>query len=101
MDRDPADADQANAHFQDVLRQRASAILLDRVNAVTASTVAVLPYAGVEPLDSEHCDRVGLLLTQLLTAPGASTHGVVSSPICIVSWSNDRCRRSSCSRSRF
>ena len=67
MDRDPAGADQANAHFQDVLRQRASAILLDRVNAVTASTVAVLPYAGVEPLDRDYCDRLGLLLTQLLT----------------------------------
>jgi len=67
MDRDPAAADQANAHFQDVLRQRASAILLDRVNAIAGNTVAILPYSGVEPLDSDYCNRVGQLLTQLLT----------------------------------
>ena len=74
MDRDPAEADQANAHFQDVLRQRASAILLDRVNAITASTVAVLPYTGVERLDRDYCDRVGLLLTQLMTIAVRTGH---------------------------
>jgi diguanylate cyclase (GGDEF)-like protein len=67
MVRDPSDSDEANAHFQDVLRHRASAILLDRASTVTANTVDVLPYAGIEPLDNDYCRRVGLLLTQLLT----------------------------------
>jgi diguanylate cyclase (GGDEF)-like protein len=63
MDRD---ADEANGHFQDGLRQRTAAILLERVNTVTANTVAVLPPSG-ESLDGDHGHRVGLLLTQLLT----------------------------------
>jgi diguanylate cyclase (GGDEF)-like protein len=67
MDRESAEANEANTHFQEVLRQRTSAVLLDRVDAVTANTVAVLPYTGVEPMDSDYCHRVGLLLTQLLT----------------------------------
>jgi diguanylate cyclase (GGDEF)-like protein len=58
---------EANGHFQDVLRQRSAAILLDRVNAVTANAVAALPSAAAETLDRDYGHRVGVLLTQLLT----------------------------------
>jgi diguanylate cyclase (GGDEF)-like protein len=66
MDSDSAYADEANAHIQDDLRQQTSAVLLDRVDVVTADTVAIFPYSGAETLDTAYCHRVGLLLTHLL-----------------------------------
>ena len=44
----------------------ASALLLARVETITADTVALFPYSGAETLDSDYCARLGLLLTQLL-----------------------------------
>jgi diguanylate cyclase (GGDEF)-like protein len=66
MNSDPAYADGANGHIQDDLRQRTSTVLLERLDAVTADTVAIFPYSGAEPLDTDYCHRLGLLLTQLL-----------------------------------
>ena len=66
MDSDSAYADEANARIQDDLRQQTSSVLLDRVDVVTADTVAIFPYSGAETLDTNYCRRVGLLLTNLL-----------------------------------
>jgi diguanylate cyclase (GGDEF)-like protein len=66
MEGDSAYADEANAHIQDDLRQQTSSALLDRVEDVTADTVAIFPYSGAETLDTDYCRRVGLLLTHLL-----------------------------------
>ena len=66
MDSESAYADETNGHIQDDLRRQTSAVLLERVDAVTADTVAIFPYSGAETLDTEYCQRLGLLLTQLL-----------------------------------
>jgi len=66
MDSDSAYADEATGHLQQDLRQQTAAVLLDRVDVITADTVAIFPYSGAETLDTEYCRRVGLLLTQLL-----------------------------------
>ena len=41
-------------------------MLLERVDAITADTVAIFPFSGAETLDPEFCNRVGHLLVQLL-----------------------------------
>ena len=66
MASDSAYADEMHEHIQDDLRQQTSSILLERVDVVTADTVAIFPYSGAETLDTDYCRRVGLLLTQLL-----------------------------------
>jgi diguanylate cyclase (GGDEF)-like protein len=66
MDSDSASSYEATGHLQDDLRQRTSSVLLDRVDVVTADTVAIFPYSGAEAPDSEYCQRVGLLLARLL-----------------------------------
>ena len=66
MNSDSAYADEANGRIQDDLRQQTSSILLERVDVVTADTVALFPYSGAETLDTDYCDRLGQLLTQLL-----------------------------------
>jgi diguanylate cyclase (GGDEF)-like protein len=66
MDSDSAYADEENGQIQDDLRQQTSSVLLERVDAVTADTVAIFPYSGAETLDTGYCQRLGLLLTQLL-----------------------------------
>jgi diguanylate cyclase (GGDEF)-like protein len=66
MVRDSGYSDAANGDIQDDLRQQTASVLLDRVDAVTADTVAIFPYSGAETLDADYCHRLGLLLTQLL-----------------------------------
>ena len=66
MDSDSAYADEAHGHIQDDLRQKTAAILLDRVDTITADTVAIFPYSGADTLDTAYCRRLGRLLTQLL-----------------------------------
>ena len=66
MDSDSAYADEANGHIQDDLRQQTSSLLLERIDSVTADTVAIFPYSGAEALDTDYCRRLGLLLAQLL-----------------------------------
>ena len=68
MDSESAYADQAGGHVQDDLRQQTSSVLLERVDVITADTVAIFPYSGAETLDTDYCGRLGLLLTQLLAA---------------------------------
>ncbi len=68
MDNDSAYADEAHGHIQDDLRQQTSAVLLERIDAVTADTVTIFPYSGTETLDADYCHRLGLLLTQLLAS---------------------------------
>jgi diguanylate cyclase (GGDEF)-like protein len=67
-DREPAYAEESNGSVKDDLRQQTSSVLLDRVDAVTADTVAIFPYSGADTLDGDYCRRLGLLLTQLLAA---------------------------------
>jgi diguanylate cyclase (GGDEF)-like protein len=66
MDSDSAYPYEENAHIQNDLRQQTSSVLLERVDVITADTVAIFPYSGVEALDSKYCHRLGLLLAQLL-----------------------------------
>ena len=67
MDHDePAFAGEAAANLQDDLRQQISSVLLDRIDLVTADTVAIFPFSGTESLDSDYCVRLGRLLVQVL-----------------------------------
>jgi diguanylate cyclase (GGDEF)-like protein len=66
MDSDSAYAYGANGHVQDDLRHQTASVLLERVGSITADTVAIFPYSGAEALDGEYCQRLGLLLAQLL-----------------------------------
>ncbi|MFI5178630.1 MAG: GGDEF domain-containing protein [Vicinamibacterales bacterium] len=52
--------------IQDDIRQLISAALFERIDAVTADTVAIFPYSGAESLDSEYCGRLGAMLVRLL-----------------------------------
>jgi diguanylate cyclase (GGDEF)-like protein len=66
MDSESAFADQAGGHVQDDLRQQTSAALLERLDVITADTLAIFPYSGAETLDTDYCGRLALLLTRLL-----------------------------------
>jgi diguanylate cyclase (GGDEF)-like protein len=66
MDDEPAFAEEAAANLPDDLRQQISSMLLDRIDLVTADTVAIFPYSGAETLDSDYCLRLGRLLVELL-----------------------------------
>src|SRR4051794_18702323 len=66
MDSNSAYADEANGHIQGDLRQRTSSVLLEAADVITADTVAIFPYSGTEALDTDYCQRLGVLLAQLL-----------------------------------
>ena len=66
MNSNSAYADDANGNVQDDLRQQVSSIVLERVDVVTADTVAIFPYSGAEALDAEYCHKLGRLLAELL-----------------------------------
>ena len=66
MSSDSAYADEPGGLIQDDLRQQTSAVLLGRLDAITADTVAIFPYSGAETLDGDYCQRVGAQLTRLL-----------------------------------
>src|SRR5580704_7389052 len=51
---------------QDDLRQQIAELLLERSDIITADTVAIFPYTGVESLDANYCRRVGEQLARLL-----------------------------------
>ena len=63
---DPVFGDEEGGHAQHDLRQQISGVLLERVDAITADTVAIFPFSGAETLDAELCNRVGHLLVELL-----------------------------------
>jgi diguanylate cyclase (GGDEF)-like protein len=48
--------------------------LLDRTDVIIADAVAVFPFSGPRPLDTEYCQRIGLLLLQLLAAAVRDGH---------------------------
>jgi diguanylate cyclase (GGDEF)-like protein len=52
--------------LQEDLRHQISSTILDRAALLTADTVAILPYSGSEPLETEYCKRAGELIVQLL-----------------------------------
>ena len=66
MDSDSGYPRESEGHIQGDLRQQASALLLGRIDEVTADTVGIFPYSGNEPLDGEYCRRLGVLLAKLL-----------------------------------
>jgi diguanylate cyclase (GGDEF)-like protein len=63
---DPLFADESDRGVQEDLRQRIARLLLERTDLITADTVAIFPYSGVDSLDTGYCLRVGQQLTQLL-----------------------------------
>ncbi len=56
----------AGASVQNDLRPQIAAVVLERIDIITADTVAIFPYSGAETLDSDYCSRVGQILAQLL-----------------------------------
>jgi diguanylate cyclase (GGDEF)-like protein len=60
--------DEDGGQMQDDLRQRISALILDRASLLVGDTVAIFRFSGTEPLESEYCSRVGHLLVQLLAS---------------------------------
>jgi diguanylate cyclase (GGDEF)-like protein len=66
MDRDSPHSDTSNGDMQDDLRQQTASALLERVDAVSADSVAIFRYSGADTLDADYCHRLGLLLTQQL-----------------------------------
>jgi diguanylate cyclase (GGDEF)-like protein/excisionase family DNA binding protein len=43
-------------------------VLAERSDAIVSDTVAIFPYSGPQPLDSEYCERLGRRLLQLTSA---------------------------------
>ena len=64
--RDSFFADEYPRGAQDDLREQIAELLLERSDIITADTVAIFPYTGVESLDANYCRRVGEQLAQLL-----------------------------------
>lgn len=63
---DPLFTDEHASGVQDDLRQQVADLLLERLDMITADTIAIFPYTGVESLDADYCRRVGRQLAQLL-----------------------------------
>lgn len=71
MEEQPKDrvfADEDGGRMQDDLRQRISALVLERGSLLVGDTVAIFPFSGSEPMDPDYCTRIGQLLVQLLAA---------------------------------
>jgi len=49
------------------LRQRVAATLIEQADVITGDSVAIFPYSGSEELDIAYCQRIGRLLTQLIS----------------------------------
>jgi len=49
------------------LRQRVAASLVQQADIISGDSVATFPYSGSEELDVAYCQRIGRLLTQLLS----------------------------------
>jgi diguanylate cyclase (GGDEF)-like protein len=54
--------------IQNDLRQQIAALLLDRIDIVTADTVAIVPFGGSEAFDSDYRHRLGQLFVRLLAS---------------------------------
>jgi diguanylate cyclase (GGDEF)-like protein len=49
------------------LRQRVAAALVKQADIISGDSVAIFPYSGSEQLDVAYCQRIGRLLTHLLS----------------------------------
>jgi len=49
------------------LRQRVAAALVTQADIISGDSVAIFPYSGSEQLDVAYCQRIGRLLTHLLS----------------------------------
>jgi diguanylate cyclase (GGDEF)-like protein len=49
------------------LRQRVAAALVKQADIISGDSVAIFPYSGSEELDVAYCQRIGRLLTHLLS----------------------------------
>ena len=65
-DDDTVFSNEERSGVQADLRQRISAALLHRIDAITADTVEIFPFSGTETLDHDCCLSVGGLLVNLL-----------------------------------
>jgi diguanylate cyclase (GGDEF)-like protein len=63
---DPLFADEHARGLQDGLRHRIAALLVQRLDTITADAVTIFPYSGADNLDPEYCRRIGHQLAQLL-----------------------------------
>jgi diguanylate cyclase (GGDEF)-like protein len=63
--QNPAFGDEDNG-IQTDLRHKISLALLEAIEIITADTVAIFPFTGVEALDTDYCSRLGHLLIHLL-----------------------------------
>jgi diguanylate cyclase (GGDEF)-like protein len=63
---DPMFEDERPGGSQDDLRQQIVTVLLDRLDIITADTVAIFPYSGTDTLDSDYCQRLGQFFVQVL-----------------------------------
>ena len=53
------------AKLPEDLRQQIGATLVEQADAITADTAAIFPYSGGEELDSEYCQQIAHLLTEM------------------------------------
>jgi diguanylate cyclase (GGDEF)-like protein len=66
MSEDPAFPGKG-APVQNDLRHQISTLLLDRLSTISGDAIGVFPFtSGSEQFDSEYCQRVGMLLVELL-----------------------------------
>ena len=59
-------ADEDGGENQHDLRERMSALLLERADMIVADAVAIFPFSGAENVEPDYCRRIGHLLLQLL-----------------------------------
>ena len=67
-DSDSVFNDEDGGRMQDDLREKISALVLERAELLVWDTVAIFPYSGTELLEPGYCNRIGQLLVQLLAA---------------------------------
>jgi diguanylate cyclase (GGDEF)-like protein len=66
--KDGVFGDEDGGRMQDDLRQKISALILERASLLVGDTVAIFNFSGSEPLEPDYCNRIGQLLVQLLAA---------------------------------
>ena len=54
------------------VRTEIARVLLERADAIVSDSVAIFPYSGPQPLETEYCERLGRRLLELM---GASLEG--------------------------
>lgn len=59
-------AGEGGANIQADLRHQISTVLTDRADAITADTVAIFPFSGIDALAADYCRHIAQILLQLL-----------------------------------